>query len=123
MGARRLDREDVHIGVVGRSWRQSALCGPDATAKPRELNRREPVLVPRLEIGGGLDLNRGPIRRQHIVRMPLDSQSGRADRLRHQELSQVAASIVHPEIGQSETPAIHDRGIRSGPTSSSETVA
>lgn len=39
VGACRLDREDVHVSVVGRSWRQSALCGPDAAAKSRELNR------------------------------------------------------------------------------------
>lgn len=39
MGACCLDREDVHVGVVGGSRRQPTLCGPDATAKPRELNR------------------------------------------------------------------------------------
>ena len=39
VGARCLDREDVHSGVVGGSRRQPTLCRPDTTAKPRELNR------------------------------------------------------------------------------------
>ena len=52
-----------------------------------------------------------------IVRIPLDLQSSRADRLRHQKLGQVAPSIVHLEIGQSEAPEIHDRRIRTCPSS------
>ena len=39
VGAGCLDREDVHVSVVGGSRRQPTLCGPDAIAKPRELNR------------------------------------------------------------------------------------
>ena len=39
VGARCLNREDVHVSVVGGSRRQPTLCGPDATAKPCELNR------------------------------------------------------------------------------------
>ena len=67
-----------------------------------------------LKKSGDLDTNRGPIQCQGIVRIPLDSQSSQTYRPRRQELIKVAASIVHPKIGQSEAPEVHDRRICSG---------